>query len=102
MIRLLGKTFALLLLFITFSFVWVSDLFAILANDKKYDLCEKIEKKSEESNLENKTKTLFLTTFENVSCIEYSSFENDNINSSDLFRAKECALKNMTPPPKHG
>ena len=101
MIRLLSKTFALLL-FITFSSVWVSDLFAILANDKKYDLCEKIEKNSEENNLDNKTKTLFLTTFESVSCTEYSSFENDNIDFSDLFRVKECALKNVTPPPKHG
>jgi len=101
MIRLLGKTFALLL-FITFSSVWVSDQFAMLANDKKYDFYEKTEKNSEENNLENKTKTLFLTTIESISCIEYSTFENNKINSSDLFRVKEYALKNATPPPKQG
>lgn len=100
MIRLLNKTF-LLLLFVTFSSVWVSDQFAMLSNDKKYDFYEQSEKNTEENNLENKTKTLFLAIIENISCLDYSTFKDKNINSSDLFRAKEFALKNVTPPPKH-
>lgn len=99
--RLLGKTF-ILLLFVTFSSVWISDHFAMLADDKKYDFYEKSEKNSEENNLENKTKTLFLATIESNSCIEYYAFEDNNPNCSDLFRAKEYALKNTTPPPKQG
>lgn len=100
MIRLLNKTL-LLLLFVTFSAVWVSDQFAVLTNEKKYDFYEQSEKNTEENNLENKTKTLFLTIIESISSLDYSAFEEKNINSSDLFRAKEYALKNVTPPPKH-
>jgi hypothetical protein len=99
--QILGKTFILLLL-VTFSSVWISDQFAILENDKKYDFYEKSEKNSEENNLENKTKTLYLVTIESISCIEHYTFEDNNINSSDLFKVKEYALKNTTPPPKQG
>ena len=99
MIRLLNKTL-LLLLFVTFSCVWVSDQFAMLSNQKKYDFYEQSEKNAEENNLENKTKTLFLAVIENINSLDYFTFEDKNINSSDLFRAKEFALKNVTPPPK--
>lgn len=98
--QLLGKSFILLLL-VTFSSLWICDHFAMLTDDKKYDFYEKSEKNSEENDLENKTKTLFLATIENIGCIEYYTFENNNINSFDLFRVKEYALKNDTPPPKH-
>ena len=100
MIRLLRKIFVMLL-FVTFSSIWLSDKFAMLSNEKKYDLYEQSEKNTEENNLENKTKTLFLAIIENISSLDYSPFKNKNINSSDLFRAKEYALKNETPPPKH-
>ena len=97
--QLLGKSFILILL-VTFSSLWICDHFAMLTDDKKYDFYEKFEKNSEENNLETKTKTLFLATIENIGCIEYYTSENNNINSFDLFRVKEYALKNVTPPPK--
>ena len=100
MIQLLCRTFVLLL-FITFSSVWVSEQFAMMDKEKKYDFYEQSEKNSEENNLENKTKTVFINPIESINCFEYSTFKDKNINSSDLFRAKEYALKNVTPPPKH-
>ena len=99
MIRLLNKTF-LLFLFV-YSSVWVSDQFVMLSNEKKYDFYEQSENNTEENNLENKTKTLFLAIIENISGIDYSTFKDKSFNSSDLFRSKEYALKNVTSPPKH-
>ena len=99
--QLLGKSFILLLL-VTFSSLWICDHFAMLTDDKKYDFYEKSEKNLEENDLENKTKKLFMEITESISCIEYCTLENNNINSFDLFRVKEYALKNATPPPKHG
>jgi hypothetical protein len=73
----------------------------MLSNEKKYDFYEQSEKNTEENNLENKTKTLFLAIIENISNLDYSTFKNKHINFSDLFRVKEHALKNAIPPPKH-
>jgi len=73
----------------------------MLSNEKKYDFYEQCEKNTEENNLVNKTKTLFLSVIENISSVDYSTFRNKHINSSDLFRVKEHVLKNATLPPKH-
>ena len=100
MICLLSKIFVVLL-FVTFSSVWVSDVFAMLSNEKKYDFYEQCEKNTEENNLENKTKTIFMAIIGNISNLNYSTFKNKHINSSDLFRVKEHTLKNATLPPKH-
>ena len=100
MICLLSKIFVVLL-FVTFSSVWVSDQFAMLSNEKKYDFYEQSEKNTEENNLENKTKILFLAIIENIGNLDYSTFKNKHINFSDLYRVKEHALKNAIPPPKH-
>lgn len=74
----------------------------MLANEKNHDLYEQSEKNTEENNFENKMKTLFLTIIESISSLKYSTFQNKNINSSNLFREQEHTLKNVTPPPKHG
>lgn len=100
MIILLNKTF-LLLLFITFSCVWVCDQFAVLPNEKNYDIYEQSEKNAEENNLEYKSKTLYLAVIENINSLDYITIEDKSINSSDLFRAKEYTLNNVTPPPKY-
>ncbi|MDI5897362.1 hypothetical protein [Flavobacterium yafengii] len=99
MIHLLIK-FSVLLLFVAFSSVWISDEFSVLSNENKYDLYEQSEKNSEENNLESKSKTLFIATIESINCLEYYSFESKKINSFDLFNIKEFALKNFTPPPE--
>lgn len=67
---------------------------------KKYNLYEQVEKNADENNMDNKTKTLFLVTMDNISYINHDILKKNNINSTDLFRAKEYALKNDTPPPK--
>ncbi|TDE07651.1 hypothetical protein [Flavobacterium sandaracinum] len=92
----------LFLAFVTFSCVWISDGFAILDGDKKFDFYEQSEKQSEENNLEIKTKTLFLNTIESIRSLEFSIFEKTSIHSTDLFSMKEFALQKTTPPPKQG
>lgn len=74
MIRLLSKTFVMLL-FVTFSSIWLSDQFAMLSNEKKYDLYEQSEKNTEKNNLENKTKTFFMAIIENISSLDYCPFK---------------------------
>lgn len=101
MILLLNKIFVVML-FVTFSSVWVSDQFVVLSNEKKYDFYEQSEKNAEENNPENKTKTLFLVLIENSNNLVYSKFKNKHVNSADQFRVKESDLKNATPPPKNG
>lgn len=99
MTRLINKTFLILCLS-TYSSLWFSNHFSMFDAMKKYNLYEQVEKNVDETNLDNKTKTLFLMTMENISCINHDILKKNNINSIDLFRAKEYALKNDTPPPK--
>ncbi|TDE51022.1 hypothetical protein [Flavobacterium sp. GT3P67] len=96
----LALKISVLLLFVAFSFVWISDEFSMFSNENKYDLYEQSEKNSEENNLESKSKTLFIDTIESVNCFEYYSFNKNRINSFDLFVVKEFVLKNLTPPPE--
>ena len=99
--QILVKTYLFLAL-VTFSFVWISDGFAVLTGDKKFDFYEQSEKNLEENNLETQTKTLFVTTIECQHSLEFFTFEKIRIHSTDLFSMKEYALQNTTPPPKQG
>jgi hypothetical protein len=90
-----------LLLVFTFSFSWISEQFSILTNEKKYDFYELSEKSPGENNNEGKLKLLFIAKIENFNCFENNSLDKSRINSSDLFKVKECILKNTTPPPKN-
>ena len=99
MVRLLIK-FSVLLLFVAFSSLWISDNLLMLSNEKNQDLYEQTEKNTEENTSESKTKTLFLTSIESINCFEYDSFESVKINSLDSFQIKEFVLQNLTPPPK--
>jgi hypothetical protein len=99
MIRLLIK-FSVLLLFIVFSSLWISDKLSMLSNEKNQDLYEQTEKNTEENTSESKTKTLFIASIESINCFEYDSFESRKINSFDSFQIKEFVLQNLTPPPE--
>jgi hypothetical protein len=99
MVRLLIK-FSVLLLFVAFSSLWISDKLSMLSNEKNRDLYEQTEKNTEENTSESKTKTLFLASIESINCFEYDSFESKKINSFDSFQIKEFVLQNLTPPPE--
>jgi hypothetical protein len=99
MIRLLIK-FSVLLLFVAFSCLWLSDKLSMLSNENNQDLYEQTEKNAEENTLESKSKTLFLASIESVNCFEYNSFESRKITSFDSFQIKEFVLQNLTPPPE--
>jgi hypothetical protein len=99
MVRLLIK-FSVLLLFVAFSSLWISDKLCMLSNEKNRDLYEQTEKNTEENTSESKTKTLFIASIESLNCFEYDSFESRKINSLDSFQIKEFVLQNLTPPPK--
>ncbi|MDD2673395.1 hypothetical protein [Flavobacterium petrolei] len=99
MIRLLIK-FSVLLLFVSFSSLWLSDKLSMLSNENNQDLYEQTEKNAEENTLESKTNTLFLASIESINCFEYDSFESRKINSLDSFQIKEFVLQNLTPPPE--
>jgi hypothetical protein len=99
MVRLLIK-FSVLLLFVAFSSLWISDKLSMLSNEKNRDLYEQTEKNTEENTSESKTKTLFIASIESLNCFEYDSFESRKINSLDSFQIKEFVLQNLTPPPK--
>jgi hypothetical protein len=89
-----------LLLVFTFSFSWISEQFSILTNEKKYDFYERSEKNTGENNSEGKLKLLFIAKIEFFNCFENCSLDESRINSSDLFKVKECVQKNTTPPPE--
>jgi len=99
MIRLLIKI-SVLLLFVAFSSLWISDKLSMFSNEKNQDLYEQTEKNVEENTSESKTKTLFLASIESINCFEYDSFESKKINSLDSFQIKEFVLQNLTPPPE--
>lgn len=99
MVRLLIK-FSVLLLFVAFSSLWLSDKLSMLSNENNQYLYEQTEKNAEENTLESKSKTLFLASIESINCFEYDSFESRKINSLDSFQIKEFVLQNLTPPPE--
>lgn len=89
-----------LLLFVAFSSLWISNALSMILNEENQDLYEQTEKSAEENTLESKSKTLFIGSIEIINCFEYDSFESRKINSLDSFQIKEFVLKNLTPPPK--
>ncbi len=99
MLRLALKI-SVLLLFLTFSLIWVSDKFSILIHEKQYDFYELTENNTSENNVESKLKLFFIDSIEIFNCFEYSSLNKNSINSFDLFIVKEFVLKNLTPPPE--
>ena len=99
MFRLVLKM-SVLLVFLTFSFVWVSDKLSMLLHEKQYDFYELTENNTDERNVESKLKLLFIDSIEILNYFEYYSINNNRINSFDLFIVKEFALKNFTPPPE--
>jgi hypothetical protein len=96
----LALKISVLLVFLTFSLIWVSDKLSILIHEKQYDFYELAENNTEENNLESKLKLLFIDSIELFNCFEYHSLNKARINSFDLFVVKEFALKNFTPPPE--
>lgn len=91
---------SVLLVFLTFSLVWVSDKFSILLHEKQYDFYELAENNTEENNVESKLKLLFTHSLEILNGFEYYAHNSTRINSFDLFIVKESVLKNPTPPPE--
>lgn len=96
----LALKISVLLLFLTFSFIWVSDTLSILIHEKQYDFYELTGNNTEENNTESKQKLLFIDAIEIFNCFECYSFNKNSINSLDLFVVKEFVLKNLTPPPE--
>ncbi|TDD77503.1 hypothetical protein [Flavobacterium caseinilyticum] len=99
MIKLLIKL-SVLLLFVVFSSLWISDKLYMVSNEKNQDLYEQSEKNAGENTLESKSKTLLLASIESINCFDYDSFESRKINSFDSFLIKEFVLQNLTPPPE--
>ncbi|RTY68192.1 hypothetical protein [Flavobacterium sp. LB2P53] len=99
MIRSLIKL-NLQVLFVAFSVTWINEAVAVLVNDRKYEVYEVFENNTEESNFENKLKTLFIGTVALPNALAYDSIVPNRINALDLFKAKESHLKNSTPPPE--
>lgn len=96
----LALKISVLILFLTFSLIWVSDKLSILIHEKQYDFYELTGNNTEENNIESKLKLLFIDSTEIFNCFEYCSFNKNSINSFDLFVVKEFVLKNMNPPPE--
>ena len=90
----------LIVLFIAFSVTWISEAVAVFVIDRKYEVYEVFENNTEESNFENKLKTLFIGTLALPNALAYDSIVPNRINALDLFKAKESHLKNSTPPPE--
>ena len=99
MFRLTLKIFVLLA-FLTFSIIWVSDKLSILIHEKQYDFYELTENNTEENNVESKLKLLFIDSIEIFNCFEFYSFNKKRINSFDSFVVKEFVHKDLTPPPE--
>jgi hypothetical protein len=86
----------LLVLFIAFSAVWISDAVAVLSSDEKHEFFDVSENNTEE----NKLKILYSAVIEFPNSLVSYSSDLNRINCLDLFKVKECNLKNSTPPPE--
>ena len=80
----------------TFSLLWVSEKFAVLLEDEEYSYVET----SEKGEIENKLKTLFISSFDLFELQNFPSSDSKNINSCYSFTIKEFSFESLTPPPE--
>lgn len=90
----------ILLVAVTFTFIWVSDKFSIFMFENQYDLYELAENNTEENTNESKLKLVFIDSIEFFNCFKCYSLIKNSISSFDLFIVKEFVIKNLTPPPE--